>query len=491
MMVDQDWRMNAAACAAGALMALSTGGAAQAQLTAVDFDRGLTDAMDQIGATGSVVVDSVGESLVAEIDGFSVDADGFGLQLPPISISLTPSSATTYLVELDLPQSEILIAFPYEDVVVTVVDSVISGVWSTEMDGFKDLSIVLSDFLMTEVDDPSGEGISANRIAFTLESLLGPQGRWDQVREIIVDGLSYMDPSDAAMTVGRLTLSADVTGYAAADPATRLAKTDLAGLIFGPASAIFDLDDADLGDFFSALAARVDGAGLMFRAEGDALPGPLQLLMGMGVGSSTDAFQIGVALDGLRGDDASLAVSIERRGDLDGDVGLLPPGVAPLTPTEERLRFTLSGFPLQRVLARLPAAGGGPWSFFNASAEILFAEPFPPFRGELHEMHVEAEAIGLDGTGEFDWRPASPFLVEGQLDLAFAGFDGLYAMLDDLPPGMLDRATLDEVTALGEVAEAVNGRSVHLFAVRLEPDGPLTVNGRDAFEIPALIPLFQ
>ena len=491
MIGTSEWRTMTAAGAAGTAIVLSAMSTAQAQLTAADLARELTGAMDQVGATGSVTVDTVGDTLVAAVDGFSVDAADFGLQLPPFSVSVTTTSPATYDIGIDLAESEMLFQFPEEDVAVTVVDPTFEGIWSTEIDGFKDLQIVFHDFVMTEADDPSSEALIADRIAFTLSSDADAQGRWDQIREIVIDGFSYEDPPGEAMAVARLSLSADVTGYAAEDPAVRLAKTDLAGLIFGPASAIFELDDGDLGALLSALSARVDGAGLMFWAEGNALPGPLEILVGAGIGSSTDAFQIGVSLDGMRGDDASLAVSMERQGDVDSEAGIIPPGFDVLMPREERLDFTLSGFPLQSVLARLPDDGGGPWAFFNATAEVLFSDPFPPFRGELHDLHVEADAIGLGGVGALAWYPSSPLLVAGELDFAFAGFDGLYAMLDALPPGTLDRATLDGLTALGEAGDAVDGRSVHHFAVRLENDGRLTVNGRDAFDIPALVPLFQ
>jgi len=418
------------------------------------------------------------------------DSIRFGL----VELTLTPigeapvESAEDWMAtrryRLDMrPPTRIEIHSGFEIHTVTYDASDISGVWLPALYNFVEMTAELRNL---ELTDPSGlvlvRAEHANWVSDIQET---EPGIWSGPYRMEVANVTVTPPEGGTVTLARVSTETILNGVRveAYGRIVNQLNTDPEAFI----NAL--VDPADGNAMIDEMIALVASSEFDFTIEDlvyvDAEGNQAFALATLGFGGSGSH-------DGA--DNAKMSISYEHAG---LSVPLEGPEAA-VVPRSTQFRLDVDRIPLESLARGLvELMGQAMVEMANADPNATMSDDFSEAElqarlmdivsaastGMTIDLSMESDLSALGLTGGVEASAEALFGLTGAFDLTVSDLDGVLAMIDQDPMLGAYKEVFAAFAATAVQASGTNGTGTSTFAIVIQPDGSLLVNGENAIAI--------
>ncbi len=450
-----------------------------------------------MAAEPEVIVTEVGDVFEVRIpDLMLTTGSGDSVRFGLVELSLTPigeapvdpaedwMASRRYRLDMT-PPKRIEIESGFEVHAITYEASDITGVWLPALHNFVEIGAQLRNL---ELTDPTGLTLAtAERASWVADLQETEPGIWSGPYGMEVSNVVIEPPEGGLVTLARISTETALNGIRVESYGRMVNQLNI-----DPEAFLNTLIDPATGDaVISEMIQLIASSEFDFAIEELAYVDPqgnqafALAKLGFGGGASQDG-----------PDNAKMSISYEHAG---LNAPLEGPEAA-YVPKSTQLKLNVDRIPLESLarglvellgLALVEAASADP----DAAMPDEFSEAELQARlmsivsaaqtGATVDLSMQSDLSSLDLIGGVEASAEALFGLTGAFDLTISDLDGVLAMIDQDPMLAVYKDMFEAFAATALREAGPNGGEVSRFALAIQPDGSLLVNGEDAFAIAA------
>jgi hypothetical protein len=439
----------------------------------------LSDQSQAVGLShDKVSVTPDGTGFTVAVTGMRLGSGKAGLDLGEIDYRIDPQTDGTYKVgDLKLAKEMPILGEDGKQAgSLSFATTAFSGLWSSALQSFLSLDWQAKDIAATSLD-PKGS-VQAAAASLTAEGKDAGNGRLEETAVYTLTDVSATDPDGApfkaAKVGGKMTLHAlDFAGYR-----TQMGKLhDIARKYTAtPQPTLTDADRAEIAGVAQALPKLISGYEFVLSAD-DASGAVVS------TGHVAHA-EIGIAMDGMDGDAASLRLHL-KQVDLDiADPDVQKPLGQALFPKSLDLNLTFDQVPVASAIESLAQSmtSGGPMAQDPAALfmmSMMSAIDAAPLSLKIAPSSIETARGRFGFDGDLASSNGMPF---GKVNVTATGLAEIVRMVEaslkDEPDAKTILDALHQVQAAAQHGTGADGKPVDKFLLEMAPNGDMKVNGK-------------